>query len=447
MQTQQRGLTRGFGRLLVNLSYEDLPAAVLEMAKSRILDALSVSYNGKTLPHCQVALRSIRGSKGACTILGEKTKAAAADAAFVNAVVGHSTLHEDFGGGGHPGTYIIPVALAVGEERGSAGKDVITAVVTGYEAAARITQAVPPQMLARGFRAVPALGVFGAAATAGKIMGLTDEHMAAALDLAANLACGLYQGFCEGTMEGYFHAGFSARNGILAADLAAAGADTSFLTLDGPHGFFQTFGGAQGNPEALLGAREGFGIMDVLRKPFPACALNQETMLLAASLGRKSLSAGEIEKVIIRRPLAGLNSFDAPGVRSDPPYTNMLQAQMAAKFTVVASLLGRPVEDVGYYRDSYGDPAVAAVARRTELVAEARQGGAVEVYLTGGQKVEISRDVAGELKPSMDTMREKFQHLASAVLGSRSREVLAAITGLDRVHDIRELSVLLSGEN
>ena len=145
MQTQQRGLTRGFGRLLVNLSYEDLPAAVLEMAKSRILDALSVSYNGKTLPHCQVALRSIRGSKGACTILGEKTKAAAADAAFVNAVLGHSTLHEDFGGGGHPGTYIIPVALAVGEERGSAGKDVITAVVTGYEAAARITQAVPPR--------------------------------------------------------------------------------------------------------------------------------------------------------------------------------------------------------------------------------------------------------------------------------------------------------------
>ncbi len=447
MQTKQRGLTREFGRFLVNLSYEDLPAAVLEMAKSRILDALSVSYNGKTLPHCQVALRSSSGSKGACTILGEKTKAAAADAAFVNAVLGHSTLHEDFGGGGHPGTYLIPVALAVGEERGSAGKDVITAVVTGYEAAARMTQAVPPQMMVRGFRAVPALGVFGAAATAGKIMGLTEEQMAAALDLAANMACGLYQGFCEGTMEGYFHAGFSARNGILAADLAAAGADTSLLTLDGPHGFFQTFGGAQGNPAALLGAREGFGIMDVLRKPFPACALNQETMLLAASLGRKSLSANEIEKVVIRRPLAGLNSFDAPGVRSDPPYTNMLQAQMAAKFTVVASLLGRPVEDVGYYRDSYGDPVVAAVARSTELVAEARQGGAVEVYLKGGQKVEISRDVTGELKPSMDTMREKFQHLTSAVLGSRTREVLAAITDLDRIHNICELTVLLSGEN
>src|SRR5262244_827002 len=147
MQTKRCGLTREFGRFLVNLSYEDLPAEVIEMAKSRLLDALSVSYNGKNLPHCQVALRSIGGSKGACTILGEKTRAAAADAAFVNAVLGHSTLHEDFGGCGHPGTYIIPVALAVGEERGSAGKDIMIAVVTGYEAAARLTQAVPPEMM------------------------------------------------------------------------------------------------------------------------------------------------------------------------------------------------------------------------------------------------------------------------------------------------------------
>jgi 2-methylcitrate dehydratase PrpD len=277
-------------------------------------------------------------------------------------------------------------------------------------------------------------------------MGLTEEQMAAALDLAANMACGLYQGFSEGTMEGYFHAGFSARNGILAADLAAAGADTSLLTLEGPHGFFQTFGGARGNPEALLGAGVGFGIMNILRKPFPACALNQETMLLAASLGRKSISARDIDRVLIRRPRAGLNSFDAPGVRSDPPYTNMLQAQMAAKFTVVASLLGRPVEDVGYYRDSYGDPEVAEVARRTELVAEARHRGAVEVYLKGGQKVEISTDVTGELKPGTQTMREKFQHLASAVLGSRTKEVLAAIIDLDRVHNICDLTVLLSGE-
>ena len=445
MQTKPRGLARAFGRFLVNLSYEDLPAGVSEGAKSRMLDALSVSFNGSTLPHGQVALRSIRGSKGTCTILGEKTKAAAADAAFVNAVLGHSPLHEDVGGGGHPGTYIIPVALAVGEGRGGAGQDLLTAVITGYEAAARLTQAVPPEMMTRGFRAVPALGVFGAAAAAGKIMRLTEEPMAAALDLAANLACGLYQGFCEGTMEGYFHAGFAARNGILAADLAEAGADTSCLTLEGPHGFFQTFGGAQGNPEALLGAGDGFGIRRVLRKPFPACALNQETMLLAASLGRKSLSAGEIEKVIIRRPLAGLNSFTAPGVRSDPPYTNMLQAQMAAKFTVVASLLGRPVGDLGYYRDSYGDPEVAAVARRTELVAEDRQGGAVEVQLKGGQKVEISRDAAGELRPSMEAMREKFQLLASAALGSRTKEVLAAIMDLDRVRNVCDLTVLLSG--
>jgi hypothetical protein len=166
-------------------------------------------------------------------------------------------------------------------------------------------------------------------------------------------------------------------------------------------------------------------------------------MLLAASLGRKNISASDIEKLVVRRPCEGLNSFNAPGVLSDPPYTNMLQAQMAAKFTVVASLLGRPVEDVGYYRDSYGDPEVAEIARRTELVAEARQGGAVEVYLKNGKKAETHEDVTGGLKPDTEMMREKFQNLASTMLGSRTREVLEIITNLDRVPDIRDLTVLL----
>ena len=444
MQTTQRGLSQELGRFLATLSYADLSGEVVEIAKSRLLDALSVSYNGKDLPHCQVALQSIRGSKGACTILGERAKAATADAAFVNAVMGHSTLHEDFGGGGHPGTYIVPVALAVGEERGVSGKDCLTAVVTGYEIAARMTQAVPAEMMERGFRAVPAIGVFGAAATAGKLMGLNADKMAVALDLAAHMACGVYQSFWEGTMEGYFHAGFSARNGITAACLAEAGAHTSSRTLNGPHGFFKTFGGGQGNLEALLdGARKGFGILQVYCKPFPACALNQETMLLARSLGRKGISAGDVKKLIIRRPREGLNSFDAPGVQSDPPYTNMLQAQMAAKFTVAASLLGKPVEDMEYYRSSYDDAEVAEVARRTELVAEAREGGAIEVYLKGGQQVALSRDVTDQLKPNLDTAEEKFQNLASAALGSRTQQVLEILTNLDRVHNIRDLTVLL----
>lgn len=225
MQTQQHELSREFGKLLANVSYQNLPQEVVEMAKSRILDALSVSLNGKHLPHCQVAVRSISGSTGVCTILGEQMQAGASDAAFVNAVIGHSTLQEDFGGGGHPGTYIIPAALAVAEERGASGKALITAVVTGYEAATRMTAAAPPEMAERGFRAVPATGVFGAAAAAGKLMGLEADKLASALDLAANMACGVYQGFWQGTMEGYLQAGFAARNGILAASLAEAGAE------------------------------------------------------------------------------------------------------------------------------------------------------------------------------------------------------------------------------
>ena len=69
----------------------------------------------------------------------------------------------------------------------------------------------------------------------------------------------------------------------------------------------------------------------------------------------------------------------------------------------------------------------------------------MEVYLKGGQKVKISGDVSGELKPDIEMMREKFRNLASAILGNRTKEVLETIMSLGCVHNIRDLTVLLSG--
>lgn len=118
------------------------PPDAMQAAKQRILDALNVTFDGLDEPTSQVAFRSVSPCHGPCTVIGRNTTAAAADAAFVNAVTSHATVQADCGGGGHPETFVVPVALALGEQHRRSGKEVLSAIVVGYEAAQRMSVAV-----------------------------------------------------------------------------------------------------------------------------------------------------------------------------------------------------------------------------------------------------------------------------------------------------------------
>ena len=435
---------RDFAARLSELTYERMDSAATAAAKDRILDALGVTCSGLAEPVASVARASIGDSRGSCTVIGRTVQVAMSDAAFVNAVTGHATLQEDLGGGGHPGTYIVPVVLAVGEEYGRSGRQVLAALAVGYEAADRIGLAVPPTMQARGFRAVPAIGVFGAAAAAAVLMDLDTARLGSALDLAAHSVGGLYQPFADGTMEGYFHAGFAARSGITAAMLARVGAQTSHLSLEGRNGFFNTYGAGPGDADVLLApiTRE-LALSRVRSKPFPACALNQDTMLMIRALRPADLCEQQIERLLLRRPATGLNSFDAPGVANDPPYANMLQAQMSAKFTAAAALLGRPVDKLAYFQGSFADCEVESLARRTFLASSDDGTISLEIDLREGTRLRLNAADVRDMRWDTHAVAEKFRRLAGPVLGDTTGSIHDCVEQLDTLADVRDLLRLL----
>ena len=439
-QLSQGGLMRDFAARLSELTYERMDSAAIAAAKDRILDALGVTCSGLAEPVASVARASIGDSCGSCTVIGRTIQVSMSDAAFVNAVTGHATLQEDLGGGGHPGTYIVPVVLAVGEEYGRTGEQVLVALAVGYEAADRMGRAVPPTMHVRGFRSVPAIGVFGAAAAAGMLMHLDTERLAGALDLAAHMVGGLYQPFADGTMEGYFHAGFAARSGIAAAMLADAGAKTSQLSLEGHNGFFNTYGSGPGDSGALLApiTRE-LALKRVRSKPFPACALNQDTMLMIRALRPADLHERQIDRLVLRRPATGLNSFEAPGVANDPPCANMLQAQMSAKFTAAAALLGRPVTDLAYFRTSFADAEVESLAQRTSLASSDDAAITLEIHLREGSCLRLNAADVHDMRWDTHAVAEKFRRLAGPVFGNALASIHESVAQLDTAVDVREL--------
>lgn len=201
-----------------------LPPEVTEKTKACVLYALAVGIACMRAPQASQAVHAAAGSVGKATRLFDDAKCDPAAAAFANATLFHSRVQDDAHAAGHVGVIVVPAALAIAETTAASGADLLAAVVAGYETALRIGRDHAADLSARGFRTTSTYGVFGAAAAAGRLLGLDAETMVHALGLAANMAGGLREFAASGSEDFAFQAGSAAANGITAARLAAAGA-------------------------------------------------------------------------------------------------------------------------------------------------------------------------------------------------------------------------------
>ncbi|MFA5581967.1 MAG: MmgE/PrpD family protein [Paracoccaceae bacterium] len=442
----ESGWALQLGGLLADIGRGPLPAAAADAAKARLVHAFGVSLANSRLPAAQNAWRALGGApKGGAFVFGRDTRLHTEDAAFINGVIGHGSLLEDCGPGGlregsHPGTFIIPAALAVAEETGVTGARFLAGVVTGYEAVSRIGAAGPASIVQRRFRPLGVMGAFGAASAAAAIMGADDEQMAAAIAIAANLAGGTTQGIFEGSMEPYFQAAFGARNGILAARLAMAGALPSREALEGEYGFFQTYGGEPGDLAIMIAPRAVHGIASVGMKRFAACLQNQATVAAIVDGLSAPLDAAQIDQVVIRRPATGTNGLNSPGVSRSKPFANMLAAQMSARFTAAAALLGKPVDDPGFFARAHADAEIVALTDRI-MLEPVDEGVSVEVMLKDGGKLMLDHTDPNLLFPSDDMIAARFLRRTAPIIGKQpAAQLLATLLRLEDAPSLRPLT-------
>jgi 2-methylcitrate dehydratase PrpD len=447
------GLTTQLGRRLGAIVRGDVSPAAREAARSRLFHALGVTLRSSQLPPSAVAWQAVQPTSGSCVVIGRSGTAAPDDAAFVNGVVGHSSLQEDCGPGGlrsgsHPGTYVIPAVLAAAEEQGASGERLLLGLIAGYEAVGRIGAIAPPEIVTRKFRPLAMMGPFGAAAGVAAVQECTDEHIASALAVAATMAGGSTQGIYDGTIEPYLQAGLAARSGLMAVRLAAAGARTSLRSLEGDFGFFQAYGGTAASAGTIDGDRDDFAICTLGTKPYAACLQNQLTIGLILRGVPGGLPAERIGRVTVRRPRRGTNGLDSPGVSRQAPFDNMLAAQMSARFTAAAALLNHGVDDPAYYHASFADPTVTALAARIDLVSTEDDSVTVEVELCDGAPIVLdstrpSSALPDLLFPSATRIRDGFLRRARPLLRENTDRVATLIDRLQELEDVRLLTGLL----
>lgn len=266
-------VTKVLARYLVNSKFQDIPSAVRHEAARALLNLCGCAIGAsrhETVENALGAIVPFAGERQA-SVLGRHERLDVLNAALVNGISSHVLDFDDTHVKAiHPSAPVWPALLALAEWRGISGADLVHAYILGVEAECRIGLSVVPEHYDVGWHITGTVGVFGAAAAAGKILGLNERQMTWALGIAATQSSGLREMF--GSMCKCLHPGRAAQGGLQAAFLASRNFTSSEHGIEAPRGFGHVLS-TKFDP-AFITAKWGekFELSSNMYKPF-ACGL------------------------------------------------------------------------------------------------------------------------------------------------------------------------------
>jgi len=230
---------------ICGLTFSDIPQDVVAKAKLLVLDTLGVALAAAREDFTRNVHDVARGMKGPAesSVWGRRKRLPMANAVLVNGTMAHGFDFDDMhrAASSHMSVVAIPTALAVAEKHQLSGKEILAAIVAGYEVGARIGLAAQRKLLSRGWHPTAVFGTFTAAAVASKLLGLDAPKTAAALGIAGSQTSGLAQWIEEGSWTKRMHPGWAAHSGILASLLASSGFGAPAKIFEGIHGLYRAF--------------------------------------------------------------------------------------------------------------------------------------------------------------------------------------------------------------
>ena len=261
-------VTRALAGYIAGTMAHELPADVVAKTKLHVLDTLAAMLSGSRLKPGELAAAYVDrlGGRPEATVIGTRIVTSAVNAALANGMMGHADETDDshLGGRFHPGCGIVPAALAVAEEAGLGGADLIKAVALGYDVGARIAPALGLRRSDTASRSSHSLAtVFGAAATAAALLRLDDTQVRYVLSYTAQQASGVafWSRDQEHIEKAFDFGGMPARNGVAAATMVAAGFTAVDDPFGGTHNLFTALAATAAPDELVAGLGSRFEIM------------------------------------------------------------------------------------------------------------------------------------------------------------------------------------------
>lgn len=455
-QGSRAGASRESGRGEALAAYvasgtkREIPDAIISAAITALIDHVGVAVGGAG-DHAAVAARKVADAwavPGRARVVNGGL-AGAGFAAMVNATAAHCMDFDDthLWGGGHISAPCWATALALAQDRGLDEMRALRGFVAGFEVMARLggggINGVGRSMQQRGFHPTAVNGVIGAAAVAAAMLELSEEQTMNALSVAATGAFGLVASF--GSDSKPFHAGRAALEGILSADLAAAGFEASKTVFERDKGMLDAFVQDRSAEVPDIDFSTGWELLNNGYKPFACCRATHASIQAAQSLAAK-IGGRAIQRVVAK-------------VHKNAPFTagkldpkTPLEAKFSVPFCIAMGLRGYRATESDFAPSTLADADVAAIVPLVEMQpveTQPQYEAYLDVHLQDGTALRAETNIflGHPDNPMTDDMRDaKFLSLAEPVLGrERAGDLLATLRAFAAPGALAKVSALTAG--
>jgi len=439
------------------LQYKNLGLKAVEQTRHLLLDYLGVAVGGSQMESSQAVYRMLENSaaNGPCTVLGTAMHAAPGNAALANGTASHGVELDDTHQAGsiHLGVVMFSTAIALSETLpGISAEQFIPAVVAGYEVAARLGMALQPKYhYELGFHPTATCGVFGAAVTAAKLMGLSEEQMLFAVGIAGSMAAGSLEFLADGAWTKRLHPGLAAQNGILAANLAASGFRGPRTIIEGRDGFLSGYSRKPLPNVVTKNLGKTYEILHTAVKPHACCRYMQSPIDGLIELARKNdIHPDEVQRVEVAVLRAGWPLVCEPRKRKYAP-ENTVDAQFSMPFGAAIALTYRDASLDQFTGGAFHLPKIRklmakVVLEKNDLIEKkfpVEWATIVKVRLKNGK--EFNKHVRfprgdPENPLTWEELSQKFRSLAGRVLSpGQCDQIIRRVSRIESSAPLREI--------
>lgn len=406
-------ISEQYAEFVQDVQYDRLEPETIRQAKQLILDLMGVSLAGYKLmefPRMVVDYMAGLGGISEATIIQQKRKFPAINAALANAACAHA-LDMDDGhryGALHPGTVIIPAAIAAAELSNTTTKKMISGVVAGYEVMIRIGMAITPSSLNRGFHITGITGTYGAAAAVANIMNLNREQTMAALGLAGLQSSGLIQvnHEKEGAKVKPINPGKAAMSGLLSCVMARKGFSGPKEIFEGEDGFLKAVADGVNRESFAANIGKNLEINNVYLKLYSACRHAHAPIDAVLEIQkREGIEPDEIKAITVETypaavRLAGMTEVTSPSA-----------GRFSIPFSVALALIKNDAGATQYTETNIQDRQIQDLAGKVRLV-ESDKWGQAYPHKRGATVCIVSND-GKELSTEIDLAKGEPENPAS----------------------------------
>jgi 2-methylcitrate dehydratase PrpD len=443
--------------------YGDIPGPAVEAAKKEVLDSLATALGGSPEAGVGELVDMVKewGGSEQSTIIAYGIKCPAPNAAQVNATMIHALDYDD----GHPvaqvhiGCVAVPTCLAVAERMGGiSGKELIAALALGADFLARLGLASRPggSLIESGWHPTALYGYLGAAAMAGRIMGLDEERMVNALGIAYHQSAGNSQCVDDGALTKRMGPGLAVKGGITAALMAERGITGARNILEGEHGMFNQYHGGDYDAKILtaeLGERfEGVNIGD---KPYPCCGFGHPFIDAVFSLrSRYNIKAEQVQNIIAYCGKPAYTLCAPIEVKRTP--RNVVDAQFSLPWALATALVKGKVSLEDFTEEAIKREDVLEISQKVTGQLDpklSRHGvgpGRVKILMKDGAEYteEVEHPLGSIERPMIFEdcavkFRECAAHSIKPIVGDTAERVIDMVQRLESLEDATEIIRLL----